>query len=152
MPSPRAITVPPSATSTVTAKLPSCSRMILEMSSALMLMVRFALRSSLLDECLTNLAQLRAHTAVVHRAADSSDQAADQLAIDRRGKLDLLSSCAAKAGFERLRVLRRQRPRAGDLGSDDVLVRKQALAVGLRDQRDEIEPAALDQHANELSH
>ena len=47
MPSPSDTTVPTSATSTATAKLPICSRMILEISSALMLMVFALVRPAL---------------------------------------------------------------------------------------------------------
>src|SRR5205085_3829659 len=102
MPSPIEMTVPTSATSTSTAKLPIWSRMILEISSALMSMLVPALRDATLvrppfaegvlrrlrslaaRQALAHLCKLRGEAAVVHDAADAGDESAKDRRVDFR--------------------------------------------------------------------
>src|SRR5687767_576523 len=104
MPSPSDTTVPTSATSTATPKLPICSRIILEISSAFMLILSSQLSAFslqlLLHQLLTHLLELRLDAAVVHRAADSRDHAAEQPGIDARGYFNLLAGDLREALFE----------------------------------------------------
>src|SRR5262245_20273653 len=162
MPSPRAITVPTSATSTVTAKLPICSRMILEMSSALMVMVVCssfassvvvlpALRSGQgtpvsFNQRPSNPVELSPHAAVVHGAANPSDETPNQFLVHGHRQLDGLAGRSTQAGFKCFRVFRCERRRTGYLRPNDVLVREQTLAVVFGNQRDKIEAYAAGQH------
>ena len=73
--------------------------------------------------------QLRLHAAVVHRAADLRDHAAEQLGIDADRQFHFLAGDLRQALFERLGLLRRQRRGARHFGAHDVLVREQALAI-----------------------
>src|SRR5436190_9837099 len=91
MPSPTEMTLPTSATSISMEWLPSWSRMILEISSALMSMsfllrpcVVARRRSAVLREPPLQFRELRRQAAVVHRAADARDDAADERRIHFR--------------------------------------------------------------------
>src|SRR5204863_4810400 len=106
MPSPIEMMLPTSATSTSTAKLPICSRMILEISSALM-----SMRSShALYESLLHLLQLRCDAAVINRAAQTRDDSADDRRIHARRQRDGSSSDRGEALLDRLRAIGGQRP------------------------------------------
>src|SRR6188508_2362821 len=148
MPSPIEMTVPTSATSTSTAKLPIWSRMILEISSALMSMLIPALhggvasrglrpfarrfRAGLLlgvAQPLTHPGELRRETAVVDGAPDTRDRSTKNCRIHFGCQGDA-AACGVRQPFTQPGfVLRRNRLRRRDLGPDDLLMIEQPLAI-----------------------
>src|SRR5438045_4854838 len=90
MPSPIEMMLPTSATSTSTAKLPICSRMIFEISSALMSIVDPGSTQLLAAryQTLLHLLQLHGDAAVVYGAPNARDHPADDRRIDACVELD----------------------------------------------------------------
>src|SRR6185436_20355799 len=96
MPSPASSTVPVSVTATFLSKPSISFRMIWLISSARICMACLPF-SSLVEESVAQVVQLRANAAVQHQVADAGDQAADQLGVDLGSDDHLL----ARALFQR---------------------------------------------------
>src|SRR5919198_1922728 len=150
IPSPMEMMLPTSATSTSTAKLPICSRMILEISSALM-SILFEIQSDAFHQSFLDLLELTRHAAVINRAADARDDAADDRRVDARFEKDAPPGDAGEAALERLRAIAAKRRRGRDFGAHDLAVIEQPLAIRREQVRQQHQPIALGQQRQQLA-
>src|SRR4030095_4589134 len=155
IPSPSEITLPTSATSTWTAWLPIWSRMILEISSAL-ISIRFlseASRPPLLSlfEPIADFGEPPRHAAVVHRAADSSDHAADDRGVDFRRHGDRAASCVGETLLQLLGTLWRQRRGGRHLRPQHVPRLHQPFTVDVEEIRQQRQPAPRGEQQDEFA-
>src|SRR5262245_1384965 len=147
MPSPIEMMLPTSATSTSTAKLPICSRMILEISSALISKSQPPAASPSpqppapsppapppthpsphpFHEPLLDPLELPRDAAVVHRAADPRDDATDDRRIDAGLEDDRSASDARQPVLERLCATAGERRRRRHFRTHDLAVIEQPL-------------------------
>src|SRR5438309_5433723 len=152
MPSPIEMMLPTSATSTSTAKLPICSRMILEISSALMSMLfRSSRDSDAFHQSFLDLFQLTRDAAVVAGAPDARDDAADNRRVDARVEHDASSRDAREAALERLRAIASERRRGRHFGAHDLAVVEQPLAIRRDEIRQQHQPIAVGQQSQHLA-
>src|SRR5262245_30618243 len=113
MPSPSEMMLPTSATSTSTAKLPICSRMILDISSALISTLSPPESLRALAEPRLHLLQLARDARVTHRAANPRDHASDERGVDRRLEQHLPAARAGQAALDGRDPVGGQRRRGG---------------------------------------
>src|SRR5262245_35647735 len=156
MPSPIEMMLPTSATSTSTAKLPICSRMILEISSALMSIfsdpVGAGARPGLSSFCqsLLHPLELRRDAAVVDRVAEASHHATDQRWIRSHAEAHGTAGRLRQPTLDRLRSIGPNRRRGRHLRAHDLLVIENALAIRGEEVRQKHEPVALGEQDEEL--
>src|SRR5512139_1502192 len=157
IPSPSETTLPTSATSTSTAKLPICSRMTLEISSALMFMAVDELSGSS-GELLSDPFELPPQAAIVDGAANSGDDAAQNLGLDSRRHHNLPPGQGAEPLPDCSQAVAVQRHGRRHLGANDLAViqepppillehlprQRQAIAFG--EQLQELPDHWLDAH------
>src|SRR5512139_681537 len=157
IPSPTEMTLPTSATSTSTAKLPICSRMTLEISSALMFIAVDEL-SGPARELLSDSFELPPQAAIVDDAANPGDDAAEDLGLNSRRHHDLPPGQGAKSLPECSQAVIIQRHGGRHLGANDLAViqepspillehlprQRQAIAFG--EQLQELPDHRLEAH------
>src|SRR5580765_593922 len=152
MPSPTDMTVPISATSTSAAKLPIWSRMILEISSALICMCVSACCLPFLNQPLLQPLELSRHAAVEHHAADARDDAADDGRVDARVHRHRQARRPGDRALKRRALAVAERRGRHDLRRDDPFSRAHLLAEGLRQIREQLDPAVLRQQLDGSRH
>src|SRR5213596_1332156 len=144
MPSPIEMMLPTSATSTSTAKLPICSRMILDISSALMSI------SLALHESFSELLELPRDAAVVDHAADARDEAANDRRIDARLQRHRSTGDGGETLLDLLNSIGRERRGRRHFGTHDLAIVGETIAIRGDEIRDENQSIAVGKQPEQL--